>query len=160
TGFGTDHGETENPVVTPSDKSLHEPLRFVGRLRPQDSARRQSRDPLRAPPVREVCRLVESLRGRVTPKAALGAVYLLAWAAFVPGNDQSAGKRRSTRVRYGVRPRAARRRAPPRPRPRALRPSCATADPGREIDARHAAQRPPNRLPLAVGTACAIHFFV
>src|SRR5262245_13854848 len=45
TGFGTDHGETENPVVTPSDKSLHEPLRFVGRLRPQDSARRQSRHP-------------------------------------------------------------------------------------------------------------------
>ena len=98
-------------------------------------------------------------RSWVRSKAALGAVYLLSWAAFVPGNDQSAGKRRSTRVRYGVRPRAARRRAPPRPRPRALRPSCATADPCREIDARHAAQRSPNRLPLAVGTACAIPFF-
>src|SRR5262245_24736452 len=45
TVHGTDHGETENPFVTPGDKSLHEPLRFVGRLRPQHSARRQSRHP-------------------------------------------------------------------------------------------------------------------
>src|SRR5262245_7003216 len=108
-------------------------------------------------------------------KAALGAVYLLSRAGLCPGKrpecreaplhpralwrtlaQDDAGQRGlGWRAPDGVRPRAPRRRAPPRPRP----PSCATADLGREIDARHAAQRPPDRLPLAVGTACAIPFF-
>jgi hypothetical protein len=44
TGLGANHREAENAVVTPTDKSLHEALSFVGRLRPQHSARRQPRD--------------------------------------------------------------------------------------------------------------------
>ena len=43
TGLGANHRKAEYAVVAP-DKSLHEALCFVRRLRPQDSARRQLRD--------------------------------------------------------------------------------------------------------------------
>ena len=44
TGLGANHREAKNAVITPTDKSLHEALSFVGRLRPQHSAHRQPRN--------------------------------------------------------------------------------------------------------------------
>src|SRR5712692_7949677 len=43
-GLGTDHREAANTVVALTDQNLHETLPFVGRLRPQHCAHRQSRD--------------------------------------------------------------------------------------------------------------------
>src|SRR5262249_25344067 len=116
---------------------------------------------------------------RCASKAAHGAVYLLSRADLCPGKrpecreaplhpralwrtlaQDDAGQRGlGWRAPDGVRPRAARRRAPPRPRPRALRPSCATAE--SRLRSRREACRTaaPERLPLAVGTACTIPIF-